>query len=358
MQHNFILLILYYYSQLRYFTKKTMNIQNTLHQYPKYFDSYSPMLSEKESLSILVHLWKDISIQAKEVVEIKNWVNSLHISVREAIAKRLSDYLPEFLRLGFFVFDEQLVDYNIEILPSRTFEGYWSVLSYLNTKGNLLPMSIELKDIFAFLVRKSSPFQINLQKQNFSDTNISFWDLENADLTDAKFDRCKFLKCNIKNSMMTNTSFTKSYIAESNFSKASAKNAKFDFCKTSNFSMFQSDLENAIWNEADLSGAYLVECNLAKNDFLKCELTMADLQDCYAKQSRWSFARLYKTDLHNCDLNEANFYQAILDGTDFTSSKLYDIQFDVVSAQGTILTDSLMSNQTLNTWILKGAIKK
>ncbi len=348
----------FYNTKNHYFISILMNIKDVLNQYPKYFDSYSPMLSHQEALSILVHLWKDISIQEKETQEIKTWANSLHISVREAVAKRLSDYLPEFLRLGFIIFDDTLLNYDLEKLPTRTFEGYWSVLSYLNTKGNLLPISIELKDIFAFLVRKSKPYQINLQKQNFSDANIAFWDLENADLSDAKFNRCKFLKCNIKKSKMTNTFFTKAHILESDFAGANAKNAKFDFCKTSNFSMFQSNLEDAIWNEADLTGAYLVECNLAKNDFLKCELTMADLQDCNATQSRWSFARLCKTDLHNCNLNESNFYQAMIDETDFTDSKLYDIQFDVISAKGAILTGSFMSNQTLNTWILKGAIKK
>lgn len=340
------------------FYSNPMNIQNILHQYPKYFDSYAPLLPEKEALSILVHLWKDVAIHQKEVEAIKAWVKSLDNSVREGITKRLSDYLPEFLRLGFIIFDDQLLQNDMQLLPLRTFEGYWSVLSYLNTKGNLLPISVELKDIFAFLVKKSKPYQINLQKQNFADANIAFWDLEEANLNEARFDRCKFLQCKIKKSTMNGTFFTKATILQSDFSQSEAKNAKFDFLKTSNFVMFQSNLEDTIWNEADLTGAYLVESNLKRNDFLKAELTMADLQDCEAAQSRWSFAKLCKTDLHNCNLNESNFYQANIDETDFSGSKLYDIQFDVISAKGTILNNVFTSNQIINAWVWKGAIKK
>jgi uncharacterized protein YjbI with pentapeptide repeats len=334
-----------------------MQIQDILNQHVKFFDVYAPALTAQEALSILVHFWKDTHLKNDDIEQIKHWIKNLHPDIRQAIAQKLTNFLPEFLRLGFVIFDEKLNDYLITDLPLKTFNGFWSVLSRLHTGQNLLPISVELKDIFCFLVAKAKTCQLNLYKQNLSDANISFWEIENADLTEVRLDRCKMLQCKIRNSVFNQASFVKALLIQCNFSEAEAKNVRFDNIKTSSFFMYKSNLIQSSWIEADLHGAYLVESDISHNDFTKADLVLANLQDCKAFQTRWNFANLRNADLHNCILNENNFYQSNLDDVDFTGSQLYDIQFDALTSKGAILKDAFMGSQAATTWVWKGAIK-
>ena len=109
--------------------------------------------------------------------------------------------------------------------------------------------------------------------------------------------------------------------------KIEIKDINGDVIYTSNKETLKEAVEEAVKNEANLSGADLCEANLSRANLSEANLCEADLCEADLYRANLSGADLCKANLSRANLSEADLSGADLCGADFSRAELENVKF-------------------------------
>ncbi|MCH8530612.1 MAG: DUF2169 domain-containing protein [Saccharospirillum sp.] len=131
-----------------------------------------------------------------------------------------------------------------------------------------------------------------------------------ANLTGARFTRCRFNDANLGASQIENATFVDCLFDGAGFGKASLVNSHFETCVfTGRMDAFQ---------EARLSGVVFIDCQIQRNNFYELDMTGC----------RFERSVLDESNVLGCDLTRAVFEQCSLKSVNVVSSDLTESRFD------------------------------
>lgn len=136
-----------------------------------------------------------------------------------------------------------------------------------------------------------------MRETDFSHSNLSSISAFKTNLFQAKFIAANLSGAKIKEATLCYANLRKANLSRANF--------------------YKSDLHNADLKEATLSNADFTEANLSRANFYKADLHNADLKEANLSnanltEANLSGANFHKADLHDADLREANLSNAKL----------------------------------------------
>ena len=131
-------------------------------------------------------------------------------------------------------------------------------------------------------------------------------ELSNIDFTDAKLEKCGFIKTNLEGANFENCS-----ALQCNFLEAKLPRAKFS----------GAELEQTIWRDADLSDANFSRCNLEATNFENAVLKNAVLSEARLVFGNFTGADFTDAEVTNCDLYMAKLDRIVEENTNWSQSK-------------------------------------
>jgi uncharacterized protein YjbI with pentapeptide repeats len=179
-------------------------------------------------------------------------------------------------------------------------------------------------------VRKADPGEIDLRgialrsvdfsRINFRDIDFTEGDLRGIDLREADLTGANLRRVSLCEADLSRADLSRADLSQANLRKAILRRTKLRGV----FFGSNTDLRQADFRQADLSGAYFLNVNLTRSD-----LRQADL----------FHARLTRSDLSHTTLVEANLRRTYFDGVTFVGANLSRVVLSGTVFSNTDLTD-------------------
>lgn len=158
----------------------------------------------------------------------------------------------------------------------------------------------------------------NLTGADFRDADLSQADLSGVQANDARFSKANAGRARLYGAKGERTDFEG---ADLNRSRG-GKETSFSGGRFAN-----ADLNNACWEDADLSGADLSAANLARAQMNKCRFNGARLTEADAREADLSKSDFSEADMKSVNLMDGSLRKARLVQTDLGDSNLYRVDF-------------------------------
>ncbi len=256
---------------------------------------------------------------------------------RVALADRLSPLVEPFLELNFYHDSELQRHIPPHEITANAFYAFWTILSYTHRQQNHLPPSLDLKNRFAYILKKARPDYLNLSFQNLDQCNLSFLEVDQADfryaslekavLLHSKLPEANFHNCNLQEAILNSAHFPKAFFSFANLKKAQFLDAN---CHQTVF--HGANLETAELSRCNLGQARLDQVNLQHADLTEASLTRAHIRRSDLAYTNLSKSTLYQADLrgsalHHATLYMTNFQEAQLEGMDWYDNAYFKTDF-------------------------------
>jgi uncharacterized protein YjbI with pentapeptide repeats len=204
---------------------------------------------------------------------------------------------------------------------------------------------------------------LDLRGADFSSANLGRAVLKTTRLVKARLDRAI-----VSHTALAETDLHGAHIDGLQMHEATFGRADWRSVKGSGLVFIQRDLQQMVFNRAELPRVTFIECNLSGVDFSGAVLTGATFIKCQALRSRlpraqldgamfvdscdfggadFSAAHLNGANLRGTSLAGANFAQARLNGSDLSDCNAIDANFNHASLQGAMLAKTVLSQARL-----------
>ncbi len=294
----------------------------------------------------------------------KQWILDWEVFLHEIALSQKHDFLqycvqhfPYWLSLNFWDKNQTFPqDMNPENAVLNSFKAIWACFANMNLYHfNFLPDDIALKDRFAFLVKRSLWEDICLNGQDLSFANLSYWDLENANMRYANFNEAKLFYGKFKNCDFTHSTFVGIDIGNTIFENcffihADFKDAHIPQNNWKNCNFFDANFRNSEMSISDFDDSLLTYCN-----FENVNLILSVFTDTNIFKGNFFKARLENCDFSRANLTESTFAQSNISESRFVQTDLTDVNVDVAHAENAILREADISQQAKNILVKKGA---
>lgn len=150
--------------------------------------------------------------------------------------------------------------------------------------------------------------------------NIS---LNEANLSNACFKRCNFMKSTLENGMMDGADFSESNLIGASFEATSLRESTLNAAQMIECNLSEAILEDAILDHACMIGAFLRRANLQRASLKNTVLTRADLF-----HANFSHANLEHSNIAGANAISTNFSHANMTQCDFTAVNLMGINLN------------------------------
>lgn len=293
----------------------------------------------------------------------KEWIVEWEIYTQEIPLTEKYQYL-QYAALNFdkwismnFWYEKQPFPQNInpETAILNTFRAIWACFANMNVfHVNFLPDDISLKDRFAYWVRRSLWEDICLNGQDLSGANLSYWDLENANVRYAYFDEAVLFYGRFKNCDFSHT----------NFQKISMSNTIFEHCFFVHTDFQSAHIPQNNWKGCTFFDANFKGCEMSITDFDDSILTHTNFENTNLTQSiltdthifRGYFARSCLTycDFSRADLTESNFIHSNLAESKFFETELGEVFWENAHVENALVRNAQINQQSKNILVKKG----
>ena len=183
----------------------------------------------------------------------------------------------------------------------------------------------------------------DLSDRVFHACTITDGDFANATVSAARFARCRLIRCAFTHADLREAVFEDCVFADpstqsgANFAFARLDEARFARCDLTHARFEGSDLYATAFETCNLLGARFQRARFhrafgrkivrAAVAFIDCNLELADLSGAYLAECDFSRSRLRETDLSGCDLGratlrDADLFQAIIDNARMAGADL------------------------------------
>jgi uncharacterized protein YjbI with pentapeptide repeats len=294
----------------------------------------------------------------------KEWIIEWQIFINEIPLEKKHEYLQyavlnfrEWILLNFWDKNQIFpVNINPENAVLNSFRALWACFSYMNEfHFNFLPPEIDLKDRFVYLVKRSLWEDICLNGQDFSKADLSYWDLENANVRYANFDNVTLFYGKFKNCDFSHSSFKSINMSYAIFEKCFLVHTDFK-----NANIPQNNWKNCIFFDPNFYA-----CEMSISDFDDSYLTHANFEQANLVWSVFTDTQIYKGNfrkarISHCDFGRANLRESTLLNSDISESQfifadLTDVHIDAHLAENTNFQNADISQQSKNILLKKGA---
>ncbi len=207
----------------------------------------------------------------------------------------------------------------------RSVEGL--LTAYKRGERNFNQVNLEKADLSNLNLTGISLKQANLKGANLSQAILSKANLEEANLEKADFQNADLTEANLRNANLEEAKLDAANLTSAILIKANLSYAYMASCQLIEANLKQAHLVGADLTAANLKKSILDKANLKQVRLRKANLEQASLIEVYLKRVKLQFANLTEANLQKASLDETEFNDAILTRTDLRGIDISQIRW-------------------------------
>lgn len=161
----------------------------------------------------------------------------------------------------------------------------------------------------------------NNMKANFSNQDLSYADLSDANLHGVDLGGANLIYANLSGTNLSHANLSGADLSGADLRNANLCYANLCFVNLNYAKLCNANLSNADLSDADINYANLSDANLNYANLSDADLSDADLRNANLRNANLSYANLSGANLHGAYLGSADFRSANLNNADLSGTK-------------------------------------